>query len=533
MSSPKKPSQATILVELVRESEAELFHGADEVAYVRIPCGTHVETWPLRSKAARRWIARLFYDCEGTTPGGQALQDGLLTLEGIAFFEGFLHDVHLRLAGAEDAVYLDLADDYWQAVEITKGGWEVVADMPVRFRRPRGMRPLPTPVHGGRLDELREFVNVADEDWPLLAAWLVAALRPRGPFPVLPLHGEQGSAKSTTERVLRELIDPNVAPLRSEPRNGRDLAIAANNGWILAYDNLSDVPDWLSDAFCRIATGGGFSTRELYSDTDEVLIDAQRPLVMNGIAELAIRPDLLDRAIPLYLPRLQRWIPEDEFFDRFQAARPRVLGALLDAVSAAIANLPTVEFNGAVRMADFAKWTIAAEPALGLEPDEFMRAYVGNRAEAIEITLEASPLAEPLRAIAVEGFEGTATELLAKLAGLVDEKIAHGEAWPRSAQGLSADLGRLAPVLRRVGVEVERPRRRRGKRLIVIRTGALFSVTSVTGVTPEASTGAEGDEGDAGDEEKQARSNADGELALLGTAPIDDLISYFEGVGGA
>jgi hypothetical protein len=333
--------------------------------------------------------------------------------------------------------------------------------------------------------------------------------------------------------VLRELIDPNVAPLRSEPRNGRDLAIAANNGWVLAYDNLSEIPDWLSDAFCRIATGGGFSTRELWSDTDEVLIDAQRPLVMNGIADLAIRPDLLDRAIPLYLPRLRRWVPEDEFFDRFRTARAGLLGALLDAVSAAIANLPTVEFNGAVRMADFAKWTMAAELALGLERGEFMHAYAGNRAEAIEITLEASPLAEPLRTVAAEGFEGTATELLAKLIGLVEEKVVHRDSWPGSAQALSADLGRLAPVLRRVGIEVERPRRRKGKRLIVIRTGALSSVTRVTGVTPGASTGAKGDAGDEGDAKKQARSKADGELAWLGTAPIDDLISYFEEQGAA
>ncbi len=248
---------------------------------------------------------------------------------------------------------------------------------------------------------------------------------------------------------------------------------------------------------------------------------------------LAIRPDLLDRAIPLYLPRLRRWVPEDEFFERFGAARPRLLGALLDAVSAAIANLPAVEFNGAVRMADFAKWTIAAERALGLDQGEFMRAYAGNRAEAVEITLEASPLAEPLRSVAAEGFEGTATELLAKLAGLVEEKVTHGDSWPRSPQALSADLGRLAPVLRRVEVEVERPRRRKGKRLIVIRTGPLFSVTRVTGVTPEASKRAKGDEGDEGDEEKHARSSADGDLAWLGTAPIDDLIAYFEEHGSA
>jgi hypothetical protein len=173
-------------------------------------------------------IARLFFQAHGTTPGAQALTDALLALEGIAFYEGRLHDVHLRLAGHEGAIYLDLADEFWQAVEITSTGWRIVADPPVFFRRPRGMLALPYPISGGQLDDLREFVNVADDDWPLIVGWLVAALRPQGPYPVLPVHGEQGSAKSTTVRVLRELIDPNVAPLRSEPRNGRDLAVTAD-----------------------------------------------------------------------------------------------------------------------------------------------------------------------------------------------------------------------------------------------------------------------------------------------------------------
>ena len=111
----------------------------------------------------------------------------------------------------------------------------------------------------------------------LLAAWLVAAFRPHGPYPILVLHGEQGSAKSTTARVLRALLDPNTAPLRGEPRDLRDVMIAASNGWIISFDNLSRIPHWLSDALCRLATGGGFSTRELYTDSEEVLFDAQRP----------------------------------------------------------------------------------------------------------------------------------------------------------------------------------------------------------------------------------------------------------------
>lgn len=119
------------------------------------------------------------------------------------------------------------------------------------------MLALPVPKRGGTVDELKQFVNVSDDDsWRLLVAWLVQALRPRGPYPVLLLQGEQGSAKSTAERLLRALVDPSVAPLRTTPRNEHDLYIAATNAWVIALDNISNLKPWLSDGLCRLSTGG-------------------------------------------------------------------------------------------------------------------------------------------------------------------------------------------------------------------------------------------------------------------------------------
>src|SRR5262249_46056133 len=149
--------------------------------------------------------------------------------EGKARFDGATFPLNVRVAGLGGRVYVDLADDAWCAVEIDAGGWRVVGAPPVRFRRAKGMLPLPAPEPGGSVADLRALVNVSDEDWPLLLAWLVAALRPSGPFPVLKLLGEQGSAKTTLARVLRALVDPNSAPVRSAPRSDRDLMIAANN----------------------------------------------------------------------------------------------------------------------------------------------------------------------------------------------------------------------------------------------------------------------------------------------------------------
>ncbi len=245
----------------------------------------------------------------------------------------------------------------------------MIDDSPVKFRRPKGMLPLPRPETGGRIEDLRPFVNVPDEEeWRLMVSWLVAAARPSGPYPVLVLHGgEQGSAKSTTAKVLRSLLDPNLAALRTAPGGDeRDLAINANNSWILSYDNMSGVPMWLSDALCRVATGGGFATRTLYEDAEETIFSYMRPVAVNGIDEIVTRHDLLDRSLIIHLPA----IPEeerreaDEFWAAFEEARPQILGAILDAVAVAQARLPETKLERLPRMADFAKWISAAEPAL-------------------------------------------------------------------------------------------------------------------------------------------------------------------------
>src|SRR3974390_2405677 len=169
---------------------------------------------------------------------------------------------------------------------------------PVRFRRTPGMLPLPVPERGGSIETLRSFLNLPSGDgFVLIVAWLLAALRSGGPYPLLAISGEQGSAKTVLSKLLRAVVDPNVGPVRALPREERELMIAANNGHLLAFDNVSGLPGWLSDALCRLASGGSFAVRRLYTDDEEVLFQAARPTLLNGIEDVIGRPDLADRAI--------------------------------------------------------------------------------------------------------------------------------------------------------------------------------------------------------------------------------------------
>jgi hypothetical protein len=398
------------------------------------------------------------------------VQDALNSLKGLALLEGPRLPVYTRLATHGDAVYLNLGNDAWQAVEITAAGWRLTRDPPVKFLRPRGMLPLPLPEPGGSIDLLRPFVNVRDEDWPLAVGWLVGSLRPAGPYPIAELQGEQGSAKSTTARLLRSLVDPNHSPLRAEPKNEHDIAIAGKNGWVVAYDNLSSLYPWLSDALCRLSTGGGLGTRQLYTDDEEVLFDAQRPVILNGIGGVVNRSDLLDRSLLLRLPAIpeDRRRTEQEFWAAFGSVQSRVLGALLDGVSAALRNLPEVKLDRLPRMADFARWMVAAEPGLGWESGTFLRAYGRNRQEANTIALEASALGEVLlrfmRGQSARVWEGIAQELLQALEEMAGEAVRARKDWPKSPRSLSIALQRVLPNLRAEGVEFEELKREGSRR---------------------------------------------------------------------
>ena len=461
-----KQNVATKLVKLVLDADVELFHDPADRAFATFAIGDHRETHALASQPFRRYVRRLFYLAEESAANGQSVTDALGVLEGKACFEGDEHDVNVRVAGDATRILIDLGDDGWQAIEVTRGGWRILDHHPVKFRRTGGMAALPMPAAGGSVEALRPFVNVDPEcdDWKLVVGWLLAALRPGFPFPVLIAHGEQGSSKSTLNKVLRQLVDPNASPLRAAPHDVDDLMVSASASWVVAYDNISRITPALSDALCRLSTGGGLSKRALYTDSDEVLLEAMRPVLLNGIDEVAHRGDLLDRALLIEMPIIaeDKRRGEEAFWADFTAVRAGILGGLCDALACALGRIADVHLDRLPRMADFAAWVTAAEPALGWTDGAFTDAYAGNRADAVEVALDASPICPLLLNVAAAGFEGTATELLASLgAELVGrlgengaEKAQRAKDWPRNARALRAELDRIAPNLRALGYDV-------------------------------------------------------------------------------
>jgi hypothetical protein len=398
------------------EACAELFHTATGTAFADLLVDGHRETWPIRSKRFRGWLRRRYYEATGGALAGHAISLELDLLEARAQFDAPERLVDVRVAEHEGRVYLDLAEEHWRAVEIGPDGWRVNKYPPVRFHRPAGMLPLPVPERGGSIEALGSLLNLSSRsDFVLVVAWLLATLRSRGPYPLLAISGEQGSAKTVLSKMLRALIDPNVAPVRTLPREERELMIDANNGHLLAFDNLSGLPAWLSDALCRLATGGSLALRQLYTDDEEVLFQAARPLLVNGIEDVITRPDLADRGIFLMLPPIgeRQRRSEAELWREFDLARPRILGALLDAAVRGLQTMPGIRLTSLPRMADFALWAAACETALW-PAGTFARAYAANRRAGIESIIDADPVAACVREIMAErgSWMGSAADLL-------------------------------------------------------------------------------------------------------------------------
>jgi hypothetical protein len=478
----KNKSDVKKLLELVQD--AECFPSQYGEPYISILINGHHENYPIDRKDFEWYLNGKFYRAnEERTPSAEDFRSAIKQLSAKARFGSKARTVYVRVAKDVDSVYIDLGDAEWQAIKVTADRWGIIFDPPVVFRRPAGMLPLPSPTPGASLSELREYLYLgSDYDWKLIVSWLLASVSGITPYPILIMIGPQGSAKSTNAKILRNIVDPGIAPLRSTPHDERDLIISAKNGCVLAFDNISGLQPFLADAFCRLATGGGYGTRRLYTDSDEALFSGARPICLNGIEPVSDRADLLDRAIVLELPPMSdhKRRTEQELFARFTEAWPRILAALLDALVVGLRNLPSTKLNSPPRMADFATLVVAAEPALPWASGGFLEAYGANRRDAMESSVEDEPVVHAVEKYfgleEVDDSQSNPQQLIgtpAQIMGVLT-MIAASESgsrppdWPKSVAQFSIKLRRIALGMRARGFDVEF-KKTNGARLIYIR----------------------------------------------------------------
>lgn len=452
----------------------EFVHASDGSAWAVMPQGR-----PLRLEARgspfAAWLRHRFFETHGRPARASDVSDVVGTLIGRARFEGPRRGVYTRVAEHEGNICVDLGREDTRAVEITPDNWRVVERPPVLFATGEALAPLPEPAKDATprdLEALTDLLGLPAPDAFLATAWLLGCLQPGRPFALLLLIGPAGSGKSTRTRLLRMMVDPAGADgtlVASPPREGRDLFAAASSTHVLALDNVSSVPQWLSDLLSSIATGSGQATRRLYTDSELAVVQVRQPVLMNGIDVVGLGEDLMDRALVLNCPPVEGAQTEEQLWRKAREAAPRILGALLDAAVVALKNRASVTIppGKRPRMLDFATWTKAAEPALHQVPAwrglDFLKLYAANRRQASSELLEADPVGALIVKLAGERrWEGSASELLQALEGMLEgergpEKagqVVKGRHWPAAPNVLSIRLRRLIPHLKSAGIAV-------------------------------------------------------------------------------
>jgi hypothetical protein len=446
---------------------ARYYRAEDGRLHARVPVENRHEVYALKSKEFREWLVDAYRLEQSEFPPERTVVRVLSSLETRARLDRRMPAMQVRVARGGDPdqsfgdYYVDLGDESGQAVKIGLDGWSVIDHPPVPFRRPKGLLALPYPSRGGSIDRLKAYINLNDADFRLLLGWLATALLPHGPYPVLAIHGEQGSTKSTLAQIIRLLIDPQSSPVVAHPRSVRDLMVCAFGGWLLSFDNISTLPIWLSDSLCQVATGGGFAGRALFSDSDRTSVYVRRPVILNGIDEFVRREDLADRCVFLHLPRVDpsERRTEVEFWPAFHSDYPAILGALFDLVVGGLRELSTLELKALPRMADFARFGEAIGRSLQWPDESFLKAYCENRQAATLLALEESPVAQVLIENAslggLRGWTASATEMLRDLNSDTPRRMKNLARWPKSARELGNELRRIAPLLRTRGISVE------------------------------------------------------------------------------
>lgn len=456
-SSPapqQRKSAAARLVEMTQECY-ELGCTDDDEPFGASKSQPHVAMLLRGGRAGLRAdVAARFFSETGNAASGQALSDAVSILEGLAARQQ-PERLYLRVASTHGSVYIDTGRLDGQVIQIAAGGWSLIPSAPVRFLRTKLTGEMDIPAGKPNLNLLWNFVNVAEEDRPVLLAVLVAALlQSDSPHPILALFAEQGSAKSTTTRMIVDLIDPSPVPLRQAPRDAESWVTAAAGSWVVALDNLSGISAWLSDSLGRAVTGDGSVKRALYTDAGLSIVSFRRCVILNGIDVGAVRPDLGERLAVVDLKRidLRSRRTEAQISQGWSNARPQILGGLLNLAAAVHNQNSRVPLSFMPRMADFAQLLAAVDSQLGTSG---LARYMARANQLCEDSLQADPFIEQLRDTCTEPLVGkTGAELLSIVTPTADPGR-RPVGWPKTGRDVTTALKRNATALRNLGWLIE------------------------------------------------------------------------------
>lgn len=486
----KDTDDSTIAQQLVdiALTQYELFQSPTGQGFAVSVLGPNVALWLGSGRSSiKPTLVRLYHQQTGRIANSTALTDALNLLEGHAM-TAEIREVYVRIAQTnDDSIVIDLGDNSGRCVIVSKTDWTIADRSPVTFHRSELTAPFEPPERGGDIRELRSILNVTDQSFLLVVGWLVAAFIPEIAHPIAFLGGQQGVGKSKAALYLTGLIDPSSAPLKVQPRDIEAWALTAKLSWLICIDNLSNIPDWLSDALCRSVTGDGLVRRKKYADTDLSVLSFRRVVLLTSIDAGALRGDLSERLVLIELEPITETSRrrESDLDAEYKLMRPRLFGALLDLVCAVLRKLPEVKLEKLPRMADFAH-SLSALDALDALDGSALETYLGQACGIAEDVVDGDLVATAVRDFADRyeaEWNGTATELHKLLTPENRPKD-----WPKNGTSLAGMLRRVTPALEKVGVHVSFERATNAERTRLIRISRGETSSDASSASNEVTT---------------------------------------------
>jgi len=448
------------LKSIIFSDDVEYFIDQLKEVYVRVKVKEYYETLRADSGRFKSWIIKKYNDLTDDIPSSSKIKKALSLLNARAGYGDKKYELSIRCAFSGGNIWYELASDQWNAVRINKNGWIIVAVPPILFKRNTQNEQV-TPATGGNVKDLLEFVNIKGEKQKLL--FLVSTILefvPHIPRPIQVYFGSQGSAKSTASRLVKSLTDPSKVELLTMLNSTRELTQQLDQNYLLPFDNLTALSVRTSDTLCRAVTGGGLSKRKLYTDSDNVIFTYKRAIVINGVNLVANKPDLLDRSLLFELERIDEKDrkSEEDFWQEFDAKKPKILGAIFDVLSKALVIFPTIKLSKAPRMADFAKWGCAIAEALGYTQAEFIDAYEENYGLQNRRAIEENPVASAILTFAenCKRWDGTSQKLFKELKVVAEREELDTKLFPKSPSALSRRMNEVKSNLLTEGVKIEK-----------------------------------------------------------------------------
>lgn len=440
----------------IAQAVNEFYETQDGEIYATIFFEGGLQNVKIDSKHFADWLRGKWYQLFQRDLNKNIIDEGISTLRATLRFNNklLLKETYYRVAGNTRRLFIDLGNKQRDVVQIDSGSWIITRHSEMKFIRGKSMHELPLPKQGGNIDLLKKYISCHGTDWVLFIAFILGCYMPAGPFPILILQGLQGSGKSIHSRIVKRLADPTMNEIMTFPRNEREIYIVANKNRVLAFDNISELNNNLADTLCKISTGSSFVSKKNYTDSEEHVIEACNPLILNGIDTIAKRSDLADRSIVINLPKLKvsQRRSEEEFWRRFEEDRPYILGAIFDLLSEILKGYDSVKLITSPRMRDFTKWITACEHALGLKAGGFSEIYSYNQRESYRDALEQNSLATIIAKYLQykNSFQGTATTLIKELKKLAIQEGIEMDIKPNK---LKDQISRIEAILNANGIE--------------------------------------------------------------------------------